>query len=115
MAFAKSDASLENIGTICDLLGISGISAIISAYISGRDIRSTIKEGDLGLSGSASIISNVASIMGMDTLASVSGLVGDIEAMRDAGEEDAGANEKKNAILGAKDIIDIAKDLADRR
>ncbi|MBQ1566452.1 MAG: hypothetical protein IIZ80_01025, partial [Erysipelotrichaceae bacterium] len=111
----KSDASLENIGTICDLLGIPGISAIISAYISGRDIRSTIKEGDLGLSGSASIISNVASIMGMDTLASVSGLVGDIEAMKDAGEEDAGANEKKNAILGAKDIIDVAKDLADRR
>ena len=111
----KSDASLENIGTICDLLGIPGISAIISAYISGRDIRSTIKEGDLGLSGSASIISNVASIMGMDTLASVSGLVGDIEAMKDAGEKDAGANEKKNAILGAKDIIDVAKDLADRR
>ena len=111
----RSDASLENIGTICDLLGIPGISAIISAYISGRDIRSTIEEGDLGFSGSASIISNVASIMGMDTLASVSGLVGDIEAMKDAGQEDAGANEKKNAIMGARDIVDVAKDLADKR
>ena len=111
----KSDASLENIGTICDLLDIPGISAIIGAYISGRNIKSTIEEGDLGFSGSASIISNVASIMGMDTLASVSGLVGDIEAMREASEEDAGANEKKNAILGAKDIIDVAKDFADKR
>jgi len=111
----KSDASLENIGTICDLLGIPGISTIIGAFISGRDIKSTIEEGDLGFSSSASIISNVASIMGMDTLASVSGLVGDIEAMRDAGEEDAGANEKKNAILGARDIIDVAKDLTDKR
>jgi hypothetical protein len=110
----KSDASLENIGTICDLLGIPGISSIISTYISGRDIKATIEEGDLGFSGSASIISNVASIMGMDTLSSVSGLVGDIEAMRDATEEDAGANEKKNAIKGAKDIVDVVKDLTDK-
>ncbi|MBR2788350.1 MAG: hypothetical protein IKD94_04235 [Erysipelotrichaceae bacterium] len=51
----------------------------------------------------------------MDTLTSVSGLVGDIEAMRGAGEEDAGANEKKNAILGARDIIDVAKYLTDKR
>lgn len=110
----RSDASLENIGTICDLLGIPGISSVINAFISGRDIKATVEEGDLGLSGSANIISNVASIMGMDTLASVSGLVGDIEAIRDAGEEDAGANENKNAILGAKDIVDVVKDLTDK-
>lgn len=110
----RSDASLENIGTICDLLGIPGISSVINAFISGRDIKATVEEGDLGLSGSANIISNVASIMGMDTLASVSGLLGDIEAIRDAGEEDAGANENKNAILGAKDIVDVVKDLTDK-
>ncbi len=110
----KSDASLENIGLICDLLGIEGISEVISAYISGRDIKTTIEDGDLGFTGTASIISNVASIMGMDTLASVSGLVGDIDDIKTAGEEGTGAYEKKNAILGAKDIVDVVKDLTDK-
>ena len=52
--------------------------------------------------------------MGMDTLASVSGLVGDIDDIKTAGEEGTGAYEKKNSILGAKDIVDVVKDLTDK-
>ncbi len=110
----KSDASLENIGKVCDLLGIEGVSTVISTFISGRDIKSTIEDGDLGFTGTATIISDVASILGMDTVASVAGLVGDVDSISTGTDSEAGAYEKKNAVLGAKDIVDVITDLADK-
>ena len=110
----KSEASLENIGKVCDLLGIEGVSTVISTFISGRDIKSTIEDGDLGFTGTATIISDVASILGMDTVASVAGVVGDIDSISSGTDSEAGAYEKKNAILGAKDIVDVITDLADK-
>ena len=110
----KSDASLENIGMVCDLLGIPGVSSVISAFVSGRDIKSTVEDGDLGITGTATIISDVASILGMDTVASVSGLVNDLDAIVTATGSGTGAYEKKNGLLGAKDIVDVVKDLTDK-
>jgi hypothetical protein len=110
----KSDASLENIGKVCDLLGIEGVSTVISTFISGRDIKSTIEDGDLGFTGTATIISDVASILGMDTLSSVAGLAGDVDSISSGTDSEAGAYEKKNAILGAKDIVDVISELADK-
>ena len=110
----KSDASLENVGKVCDLLGIKGVSTVISAFISGRDIKSTIEDGDLGFAGTATIISDIASILGLDTLSSVAGLAGDVDSISSGTDSQAGVYEKKNAILGAKDIVDVISELADK-
>ncbi|MBR5341043.1 MAG: hypothetical protein IK151_03855 [Erysipelotrichaceae bacterium] len=110
----KSDESLDNIAQVADLLGIPGVSTIINLYVSGRDIKANLEEGELGVSQSAAIIGDIASIMGLDTVASVAGLVDDVDSIKSAFDEEAGANENKNAVLGAKDIVDVVKDLTDK-
>lgn len=111
----KSDESLENIGMVADLLGIPGISSLISTYVSGRDITSTLQEEKLGVSETATIISDIASILGMETLSSVAGLVDDVESIKAAADKEAGAHEGKNAITAIKDIADVVSDLSSRK
>ncbi|MBO7677580.1 MAG: hypothetical protein J6S49_08705, partial [Erysipelotrichaceae bacterium] len=110
----KSDASLENLGKIADLLGIPGVSSVVGAFIAGRDIKSNLEEGELGVSGGAAIIGDIASILGFDKVAEVAGLVDDVDSIRSAFDSQAGANEAKNGALGAKDIVDVVKDLTDK-
>ena len=110
----KSDASLENLGKIATLLGFPAVAAIINLYVSGRDIKSILEEKEFGFSENAALISDIASILGFDKVAGVAGLVGDIEAIRDALDKDAGANEYKNGAIGVHDIIEVARDLKDR-
>lgn len=111
---AGSDESLENIGSMADLLGIPVISTVLSAYTSGRDIKAVLDEGDIGVSETATIIGDIASILGLDTLGSVVGLVGDVESIRDAADEEAGAYERKEGVSGAKDIVEVVTDLLDK-
>jgi len=111
---AGSDESLDNIGSIADLLGIPVISTVLSAYTSGRDIKAVLDEGDIGVSETATIIGDIASILGLDTLGSVVGLVGDVESIRDASDEEAGAYERKEGVSGAKDIVEVVTDLLDK-
>ena len=111
---AGSDESLDNIGSIADLLGIPVISTVLSAYTSGRDIKAVLDEGDIGVSETATIIGDIASILGLDTLGSVVGLVGDVESIRDAADEEAGAYERKEGVSGAKDIVEVVTDLLDK-
>ncbi|MBQ6478558.1 MAG: hypothetical protein IJI44_04225 [Erysipelotrichaceae bacterium] len=110
----KSDAALDNIGMIADALGISYVSTIISTYESGKDIKSTIEEGELNVSSVATVISDLASILGMDTVASVAGLVDDVNSVKDALDEEAGAHEAKGAHSAVKDIVEVVSDLADK-
>ena len=111
---AGSDESLDNIGSVADLLGIPVISTVLSAYTSGRDIKAVLDEGDIGVSETATIIGDIASILGLDTLGSVVGLVGDVESIRDAADEEAGAYERKEGVSGAKDIVEVVTDLLDK-
>ncbi|MBQ1306897.1 MAG: hypothetical protein II004_04800 [Erysipelotrichaceae bacterium] len=110
----KSDAALDNIGMIADALGIPYVSTIISTYESGKDIKSTIEEGELNVSSIATVISDLASILGMDTVASVAGLVDDVNSVKDALDEEAGAHEVKGAHSAVKDIVEVVADLADK-
>ena len=110
----KSDATLDNIGMIADALGIPYVSTVISAYESGRDLKSTVEEGELNISSVATVISDLASILGMDTVASVAGLVDDVNSIKDALDEEAGAHEVKGAHGAVKDIIEVVSDLTDK-
>ncbi len=107
----KSDESLGNIGLIADALGIPGISSVIDVYVAGRDIKNTLEEGELGVSEKATIIGDIASILGLDTVASVAGLVDDVDSIKAALDEEAGANEVKSGAGGAKDIVDVISDV----
>lgn len=110
----KSDESLENIGAIADVLGIPGISNVINVFVSGRDIKATLEEGELGVSGSATIISDIASILGYDTVSSVAGLVDDIDSIKEAINKEAGSNEVKGAYDAGKDIIEVVSDVINK-
>ncbi|MBR4462626.1 MAG: hypothetical protein IKS51_08615 [Erysipelotrichaceae bacterium] len=108
-----SDETLDNIGQITDLLGIPGISSVINVYVSGRDIKSTLEEGELGVVEGATIIGDVASIMGWDQVEDIAGLVNDVDAIRNAFKKDGGAYERKKGVKAAKDITDVVSDLTD--
>ncbi len=107
----SSDSTLGNIGMAADILGIPGISTLIELYTTGREIKSTLEEGDLGVSGTALIISDIASILGLDTLASVTGLVDDVETIKAALDKEAGAYEKAEGQSAAKDVVEVVSDL----
>ena len=107
----KSDEQLGNIGMIADALGIPGISSLIDVYLSGRDIKATLESEEIGVSETATIISDIASILGLDNVASVAGLVGDVDSIKAALDKEAGANEKKSGIDGAKDIVEVVSDV----
>lgn len=108
---AGSDETLGNIGKIADLLGIPGVSTVINFYTSGRDIKATLEEGELGISEQATIIGDIASILGLEKLESVAGLVGDVEDIAGAFDKDRGAHEVKSATEAAQDIHDVVKDI----
>ncbi len=110
----KSDEQLGNIGMIADALGIPGISSLIDVYLSGRDIKATLESEEIGVSETATIISDIASILGLDTLGSVAGLVGDVDSIKAAMDKEAGANEKKSGIDGAKDIVEVVSDVINK-
>lgn len=110
----KSDEALEDVGAVADLLGIPGISTAINVYIAGKDLKENLKESEIGVSEGASIIYDIASILGLDTLESMAGLVYDVESIKEVVNKDAGANEAKGAIEGAKDIVDVVKDITNK-
>ena len=108
----KSDESLGNIGMIADALGIPGVSTVIDLYVNGRDIKATLESGELGVSETATVIADIASILGMDEVASVAGLIDDIDSIKAAVNKEAGAHEGKDGISAAKDIGDVVSDIA---
>lgn len=108
-----SCTTLENIGQLADLLGIPGVSTIISIYNSGKDIKDTLDAGELGISEQATIIGDIASILGLDTLESVAGLVGDVKTIKEAMDDESGNYEKKEGATAVKDISDVISDLLD--
>ena len=110
----KSDEQLGNIGMIADALGIPGISTLIDVYVSGRDIKATLESEEIGVSETATIIADIASILGLDTVASVAGLVDDVDSIKAALDKDAGANERKYGVSGVKDIVEVVSDLKDK-
>ena len=107
----KSDEALANIGAVADALGIPGISSVIDVYVNGRDIKATIEEGELSVSSTATVIGDIASILGLDTVASVAGLVDDVDSVKAAVDKEAGAYERKYGVEGAKDIVDVVSDI----
>lgn len=110
----KSDEALANIGAVADALGIPGISNVIDVYVNGRDIKSTIEEGELSVSSTATVIGDIASILGLDAVASVAGLVDDVDSIKAAVDKEAGAYERKYGVEGAKDIVDVVSDIVNK-
>ncbi|MBR0136927.1 MAG: hypothetical protein IJM15_00750 [Erysipelotrichaceae bacterium] len=110
----KSDESLENLGAVADLFGIPGVSSIINVYVSGRDIKSTLEEGELGVSETATIIGDIASILGLDKLGSIAGLVSDVDSIKAALDEETGASEVKDGVDAAIDVKDVISDILDK-
>ncbi|MBO4538210.1 MAG: hypothetical protein J5694_05010 [Erysipelotrichaceae bacterium] len=109
----KSDESLDNFSKIADLLGIPGVSALVNVYTSGRDIKATLQEGELGVSETATIIGDIASILGLDTVGSIAGLVGDVEDIASAVKDDSGAHEQKKGVKAIKDIAEVVNDIVE--
>ncbi len=109
----KSDETLTNIGTVADALGIPGISKIIDVYIAGKDIKETLEEEELGISEDATIIEDIASILGLEKVEAVAGLVGDVENIKKALDKETGAYEEKKGMKSAKHMADVISDITD--
>ena len=110
----RSDESLGNIGAVADFMGIPGVSKVIGAFVSARDIKAVLDEGEISVLGVSTIIGSIASILGFEKTAAVAGLMDDLDAIRSAVNKEAGANEAKGAISGAKDMIEVVSDLVNR-
>lgn len=104
----SSDASLANIGSVADALGIPFISQLLDVYSTGRDLKNTIEEseGDIGTDETVSIINDIASILGIEDLKEVTDVISDIKKVKKAVKNDGGAYEAKEGVKGAKDIVD---------
>ena len=107
----KSDESLSNIGMVADAFGIPGISKIIDTFIAGRDIKITLEEEELGISEDATIIGDIAAILGLEKLESVAGLVGDIEDIQAALAKETGAYEEREGFKAIKDMGETLSDI----
>lgn len=107
----NSDETLGNIGMVADALGIPYVSRVIDVYVTGRDLKTTLEEEDKGISETATIIGDIASILGFDKVASVAGLVDDIDSIKAAMDKESGVHEKSAGIEGAKDIVDVVSDI----
>ena len=110
----NSDESLTNIGMVADALGIPYISKVIDLYVTGRDLKTTLEEEDKGISETATIIGDIASILGLEQVASVAGLVDDFDSIKSALDKESGVHEKSAGIEGAKDIVDVVSDIANK-
>ena len=110
----NSDETLGNIGMVADALGIPYVSRIIDVYVTGRDLKTTLEEEEKGISETATIIGDIASILGFDEVASVAGLVDDIDSIKAAMDKESGVYEKSAGIEGAKDIVDVVSGIVNK-
>ena len=112
----KSDEALENIGMVADVLNIPFVSALINGYISGREIKETIQDNEdgLGIVDKATIISDLASILGLEKISSVAGLVGDVDDIKSSLQAKIGGNEIKTTKEAAEDIIDVVSEIIEK-
>ena len=85
---AKSDTALESIGMVTDLLGIPGVSTVIEAFTSGRELKETITRSDLGAMDHATIISDIANILGFQAAADVIELITEVDQMKENTRKD---------------------------
>jgi len=108
----SSDASLANIGSVADALGIPGISGILDLYTTGRDLKITIEEsdGDIGMDETVSIVDDIASILGIEEVKQVTDFINDVKRIKKAMKNDRGVYEAKEGLKGAKDIYDTFTD-----
>lgn len=79
----NGENALEVVGGVADALGIPYISDIIEVSLSGKEIIETVKEGDMDAYDKASVIGEIANILGLDTVADVSDLIGGIKSVKD--------------------------------
>ena len=110
----NSDEGLANIGGVADLLGIPGVSKVLDLYVNGRDIKATLEEEELGVTETATIISDIAYILGLDTVGDVANLVNDVNKIKKAANKNAGAYEGKKGYKAAKEIVDVVSDVIDK-
>lgn len=79
----NGENALEVVGGVADALGIPYISDIIEVSLSGKEIIETVKEGDMDAYDKASVIGEIANILGFDTVADVTDLIGGIKSVKD--------------------------------
>ena len=108
-----SDEGLENIGMVADALGIPFISTITNLYESGREIKETIQEGELGVSETSTIIGDIASILGLDKIGSVTDLIDDVYTIKDTIRSQKGTYDVAEGVDASKDIVDIVSDVSE--
>lgn len=107
----KSDETLENIGMLADVLGVPGISTAIDVFINGRDIKATLENEELELTDKATIIADLAYILGFDTVGDVVDLVNDMSDIKSTINKEAGAYELKKGVSSAKNIAEVVSDV----
>lgn len=111
----KPELTFENtvsaIGSAADMLGIPFVSVITNAFIEGKNIKETIEEEDADAVSVASVIGSIASILGLETVGSVAGLVEDLDTIKSAVDRNSGVSEGADALEAGQDIADVVSDL----
>jgi len=102
----QSGESLKNIGMVADALGIKGVSKAISLYLKGKSIYSTTtKEDDLNFIDITSIVSTIASILGLDEVSEVTGFILALNTIKSNSKKKIGGNEASNIIDATKTVV----------
>ena len=109
----RSEDTLENLSLLAEVLGFPGAARAVEMYAAGKEIRETLEEDELGAEGTSTVISDIAEILGLDTVAAVSGLLGKLSDVRAALGKEAGAYEKAEGAEAAGEIAETIRDLAD--
>ena len=107
----SSYETLENIGQLADYFGIPGISTVIDVFLTGREIKETLEAGELGVADKALIIEDLASILGLEQVESVAGLIRGADAVKTSLDKESGAYEQKEGLSAASEIAETVKDL----
>ena len=111
----RPELTVENtvsyIGDIADLLGIPGISFITRLYVDGKDIKETAELSEKGVVEKSIIIADIADILGLSQVASVLGLIDDLDTIKGALDKEAGTQDGIDGASAAKDVVDVVSEV----
>ena len=88
---------------------ISGATGLVGSFL--VDVMMKKNEEEIGIGETAAVIGDIAAILGLSELKSVAGLVGDVKAVKESMDKEAGAYEGRQGVSAAKDIIDTVTNL----
>lgn len=105
------DDGIENLGDLCDAIGIPYVSTVTNLYLTGKDIKENLEADEKGYDEISTIVADVASILGIEAVETVKDMIDSTITVKEAFDKEHGANETKEGVKAASDIVETIKDI----